>query len=427
MRKALVLTRNFPPQVTSGASRVWKLASNLVSIGWEPIVVAPPSVVATMAATPSPGANPVIQVHRTGPDIDASKLEADDRSALLHGRPVAALRSLSSRLATLFRAHNDGDLWAKSAAAMVERLLAEQPDIDLLYAQGPPIEPLTLALETAKKHHLTVVLDITSPLDASMPAPGTTASSAEAKAEECILLSGVPMITPTRALKEYFLKKYRGRLDHGAMTIVPNAFDGSHTASRKQGSKLPELTLRVALLMDEVPKQDLKALFSGIEAWARADGLRSGDVELTLFGEGAAAAARSLSRSPIKPFLAVDAAGSITDQLDHCRKADFFCAMLGRSPVNTCTIPERLVDALGMGLPLAAILPDGVAAKLVVEAGGMTAQAGDPASIAELFRSMASAWRARTLQGAPRALAERYAIGTVIHEFTKAIANQYVR
>jgi hypothetical protein len=426
VRKAIFLTSQFPPIVTSGSSRAWKFASNLTAIGWEPLVVAPQAVKGMEAARPS-GLNPAAELHRTGPDIDASILEPADMNALLHDHPVKFRRPLKERLTGLFRKDQEIVPWEKNAPALVERLLAEHPDIDLLYAQGPPIEPLLLALETAKKHTLTVVLDITAPLDPAMPPPGASGSSSEAEIEARILLSGVPMITPTRALKEYFLKKYSGRLDHGAMTIVPHAFDSSHPVFRQKGPKTPDRVMRIALLVDELPKSDLKAFFHGIETWVRLDGVSSGDVEMSIFGEGAPEVELRAARSPIRQMLAVDAAGGLDGQLDHCRQADLFCTMLGRSAINTCIVPDRLVDALGMGLPLCGILPDGAAARLVVEAGGMTAAPGDAAGIAELFRAMASAWRSRSLPSAPDELLQRHAIGTVIHELTGAIATQHVR
>lgn len=426
MRKALILTRDFPPLVTSGASRAWKFASNLVTIGWEPIVIAPPSI-ATMEATMPSGSNRIDALHRTGPDVDAAKLEPCDRCALLHGRPVEALRPFSAKVTGLFRDNSDGAVWEKNASILVERQLAENPDIDLLYAQGPPLEPLELALETARKHSLTVVLDITSPLDPAMPAPGTTSSSTEAKAEERILLSGVPMITPTRALKEYYLKKYLGRLEYGAMSIVPHAFDATHPAFKPRGSKGPSLTMRIALLAEEVSRSELKALFSGLESWVKSDGIRSGDIELTIFGEGAPEIARRAARSPLKTLLVLDEEGGIGKQFENCRNADVFCALLGRTPANTCAIPDRMVDALGMGVPLCAIHPDGVAAKMVMEAGGVTAAAGDAGAIAGLFRSVYSAWRTDALQRPPADLVQRHAIGAVIQELTRAIAWQYLR
>lgn len=426
MRKALFLTRNFPPLVTVGSSRAWKLASNIATIGWTPVVVAPPAVREMDAAMPS-GSNRVAEVHRTGAETDAARLDANNMNALLHGRPVITRRPLAARLSGLFRGEAEGAIWEKSAAELVERILAEQPDIDMLYAQGPPLEPLMLALETAKKHPLTVVLDITAPLDPAMPAPGASGSSSAAESEESILLSGVPMLTPTRALKEYFLKKYSGRIDHGSITIVPPSFDSSHPAFRRAPKSTPDRVMRIAILVEELPKADIKALVKGLEAWISPDGISSGDVELTLFGDGAPEVANRTAKRLISTMLTIDLAASLGDQLDHCRKADLFCAVLGRTPVNSCGIPDRLVDALGMGLPLCAVLPDGPAAKLIIEAGGLTAPAGDAEAIAGLFRTMAAARRDGTLLCASEELRQRYYTGNVIQELTRAIASQYVR
>ncbi|NTU67729.1 MAG: hypothetical protein HGB02_02485 [Chlorobiaceae bacterium] len=424
MRKALILTRNFPPYVNGDASRVLKIAANLPGIGWEAVVVAPPVIAGFEASLPA-AAGRALEVHRTGPGIDASKLEAAELNALLHGREVAALRPIAARLAGLFRDGHDGAEWQKEAAVLVEKLLAEHPEIDMLYAQGPPLEPLMLALETAGKHHLTVVLDITAPLDPAMPGPGASASSHAAQAEERIVLSGVPMTTTTRALKEYFLKKYIGRLDHGSMTIVPPSFDAPRRAFRQPDSREGEGAMRIALLVDDLPKADLKEAIAGLEAWVKTDGIKAGEVELVPFGIGVDELVRSTGKGILKPMLAISA-GSIGDQLGQCRQSDLFCALMGRTVPNACTIPDRLVDVLGMGLPLCAVLPDGPASKLVAEAGGATAPAGDAAAIAEMFRNLRAAWRSRTLRGAPAELAGRYAAGTVIHELTRAIATQHV-
>ncbi len=423
MRKALILTRNFPPYLCGDASRVLKIASNLPAIGWESIVVAPPAVAGVAPLLPAAAAR-LLEVHRTGPDIEASKLDAGDRNDLLHGREVAALRPLASRLAGVFGNGRDGAAWLKGAASLVGKLLAENPEIDLLYAQGPPLEPLQLALETARKHHLTVVFDITAPLDPAMPAPGAPATSAAARSEESIMLSGVPMTTTTRALKEYFLKKYIGRLDHGSITIVPPSFDSAHPAFR-DASVRDDGVMRIALLVDDLPKADLKAAVAGLEAWARTGGATAGTVELMAFGEGVGELLRLSARSTIKPLLAVPS-GMDGDQLRLCRRAGLFCALLGRTPGNACTIPDRLVDALGMGLPLCAVLPDGPAARLVAEAGGSTAPAGDAAAIAGMFGSLHAAWRSGSLRGASAELAARHSAVGVIHELTRAIAGQHV-
>lgn len=427
MSKVLILTRNFPPFVTGGASRAWKFATNFAAIGWEPVVVAPPAITG-MSAVVSSGANPVKELHRTAPEIDAGELDAAARCALLHGQEVPGMNlPFPGKQARQFKSVADGQHWQKSAAATVEQLFEQYPEIDLLYAQGPPLEPLMLALDVARKHSLNLMLDITAPLDPTMPAPGASRSSAAAKAEEQIVLSGVHLLTPNRFLKEYFLKKYPGRLDYNHVTIVPPAFDPSHPAFRQQASKTPGTVLRIALHVEELPKADLKALLSGLEAWIRADGIAAGGLELSLSGAGVPELLRRAAKKPIRSLFALDETGGIDRELEACRNASFFCAALGSSAASTAIVPDRLADALGMGRPLCAIAPEGETSRLVIESGGMTAPAGNAGAIMELFRSMASASSFGNLQAAPDYLREKHAISAVMQELTRAIASQPLR
>jgi len=425
--KVLILTRNFPPYVTGGASRAWQFATNFAAIGWEPVVVAPPAI-SGMAAGVNSGANPVNELHRTAPEIDAGQLDAAARLALLNGQEIPGMNlPFTGKSVRQFRDATDGKLWLKSAATTVEQLLASDPGIDLLYAQGPPLEPLLLALDVARNHSLNLMLDLAAPLDPAMPAPGASRSSAAAKAEEEILLSGVPLLTPNRFLKEYFLKKYPGRLDYNHVTIVPPSFDPSHPAFKRLESKTPGTVLRVALHVEELPKGDMKALLSGLDAWIRADGIAAGGLEIALFGGGAAEMLRRTAKKPIEKLFGIDETGGIDRELEACRNAAFFCAVLGNAPASASVVPDRLADALGMGRPLCVIAPEGEASRLVTDAGGMTAPAGNAGAIMELFRAMASAWSFGNLQSAPDWLREKHAISAVMQELTRAIASQPLR
>jgi hypothetical protein len=424
VRKALFLTRQFPPFVTSGASRVWKFALNLPSIGWEPIVVAPPAI-AGLYDTPSPGL-PMPALCRTGPDIDAGGLGEWDRHALLLGRDVPLLRPLSARLSGLFSEDPAGVAWERSAAREVERLLGEHDDIEMLYAQGPPLQPLTLALEIARRRHLTVILDITAPLDPAMPPPGTAKQTAAARAEEQILLSGVPMITPTRALKEYFLKKYQGRLPNGLMTIVPNGCDVARPSpvSRSAGSSFSVMSW--VFLVGTLSKREIKAFMEGIEAFVEAEGLTGAAAQFSFIGEGVQELLRWSARSPHASMFSMEPGKGLLEELELCRKADIFCAVLSSAPVDECIVPDRLVDALGMRRPLCCVAPSGTVDRLVLEAGGMTAPPGDAGKISEMFRAMAGQWYVRTLRGASDEMLRKHAVGTVLHEMADAIKMQYV-
>lgn len=427
MRKVLFLTRHFPPCVTGGASRAWKFASNFAAIGWEPVVVAPPAITG-MAAGVNSGANPVSELLRIAPDLDASGLDPVARCALLHGQEVPGMkRPFKGKTTRQFRTVTDGSLWQKSAASMVDQILEQEPEIDLLYAQGPPLEPLHLALDVARRYSLNIMLDITAPLDPAMPPPGASRSSAAAKAEEQILLSGVPILTPNRFLKEYFLKKYHGKLDHSLVTIAPPAYDPSHPVFRRQPQNGSNTVLRIALHVDALPKADLKTLIAALDAWIRADGIMAGGLELALLGAGASELLRRTAKKPLQKLFVIDETGGIDSELEACRNAAFFCAVLGKAAVNASIAPDRLIDALGIGVPLCIVAPEGVALQLVTESGGMSAPAGNAGAIMELLRTMTSAVSFGNLQAAPDWLRQKHEITTVMRELRGAIASQPLR
>ncbi|NTU58519.1 MAG: glycosyltransferase family 4 protein [Chlorobiaceae bacterium] len=424
MRKALFLTRHFPPYVTSGASRAWKFALNMPIIGWEAVVVSQPAVAGLDEGSGS--SLPMPTLFRTGPDVDLSKLGQEERRDYLSGREVPSLRSFASRMTGIFSDDPEGAEWERGARKEAERLLAEHGDIEILYAQGPPLQPLRLALDIARQRSLTVILDIASPLDPAMPPPGTSKPSAAAKAEEEIMMSGVPMIVPSRAMKEYFLKKYQGRLSNGSMTIVPNGFDDTNRlpAALKQG-QLPS-AMRMAFWIGEMEKRELKAFIAGLEAFCRSCGIAATGAQLLFIGEGTDALARRMARSPILPIILFDPGNGLAAELDLCRKADFFCSVQGSSPADECLVPDRLLDAMGMRRPICCVAPQGVAEKLVLDAGGITAPPGDEARISEMLATMTGMQQSRTLRAAPEEVLKKNSIAASLREMADAIRVQYV-
>jgi hypothetical protein len=424
VRKALFLTRYFPPFVTSGASRAWKFALNLPDYGWEPIVVAPPAISGLEAEMP--GALPMPAVCRTGPELDVSGFGAWDREELLLGKGLPAPRPLAARLSGLFSEDQEAVAWERGAAAEADRLLSEHPDIEMLYAQGPPLQPLTLALEIARRRHLTVLLDITAPLDPAMPPPGTNRQSAAAKAEEKILLSGLPMITPTRALKEYFLKKYQGRLPNGLMTIVPSGYDAAHPSFGSIAGGSPFSVMRWVFHVGVLSKKDFKAFAGGLVAFAKDYGLTPVSAQLDFIGEGAKELFRWSAKSALESMISADPGRGLAGELELCRKADIFCTVPGSAPSDACIVPDRMVDALGMKRPLCCVAPSGVVERLVLDAGGLTVLPGDAGRIAEMFGTMTGMWHARSLRGAPDEILRKHSVGSVLHEMVEAIKLQYV-
>jgi hypothetical protein len=424
VKKILFLTRHFPPLVSAGSLRAWKLARHLPEFGWEPLVVAPPDICGFEEGVPAPLSADFsgMEIHRTGKEIDAGSLDAAGKAQLARGKPVDALRSVKNRVSGMFSGDPEGAEWEKNAARLVERLLKEHPEVEMLYAQGPPVNPLLLALDTARQHHLTLILDVIDPVDPSLPEPGMGSQATIARIEERILMSGVTVLTPTRALKEYFLKKYPGRLAHDDITIVHNGYDGELSGRPLPPVRPRSPLMRWALLVERVNKADLHTLVRGIELFAAAEGCVQGSAEFVFFGEAAGAVARHVKKSPLLPMIAIRDCCTLAQELELCRNADVICTVLGRNGVNAAYIPERVVDALGMNKPLLAAVPDGATRQLVQEAGGITASITQAEEIAGQCGIMAGLWKTDRLPEVPQPVLKRYEIRQSLHELTREIA-----
>jgi hypothetical protein len=331
---------------------------------------------------------------------------------------------VKSRLSGIFSNDSGGAEWEKSAAQLVEQLLKDNPEIDMVYAQGPPINPLLLALDVARRHHLLLILDIIDPVDPTALEPGgmTTMQNNSARAEERILLSGVTLITPTRGLKEYFLKKYHGRLSNDNIAIVHNGYDRELQECRPPANKTPSAVRRWAFLLERVAKNDLKTLVKGLDAFVTAEGYLPGTAEFVFFGECGRDIAGHVKKSALGQLIEVRDCSTVCEELELCRSADVFCTVLGMDPLNNHYIPERLVDALGMNKPLFAIVPDGAARLLVQEANGITAPVTAAEEIKEQCRTVAGLLRNSSLPLVPEPVRKKYEIRQSLHELTREIA-----
>lgn len=425
MKKILFLTRNFPPLVTSGSSRAWKLALHMPEFGWEPIVIAPHDITGLDDEHPAgqPAVVPKMTVHRTGKPLNAAVLDSSGKSSLARGKPVASMQSVKSRISGIFTNDPEGVEWDKIAAQLIEQLMKDHPDIEMIYAQGPPLNPLLLALDVARKHHLTLILDIIDPVDHAVIEPGGMSSMQTnmARIEERILMSGVTIITPTRVLKEYFLKKYQGRLAHDDITIVHHGYDGEALVCRPSGNQKSPV-MRWAFYLERVLKSDLKIIVKGLEAFAAGEGYVPGAAEFIFFGEAARDIVRYVKKTKLASLIDVRDCSTVCQEIEICRTADVFCSVLGKDALNSVYMPERLIDVLGLNKPLFAIAPEGAARQLVREANGLSALVTNPEEITEQCRIMAGLWKSSGLPVTPEPVRQKYEIRQSLHELTREIA-----
>lgn len=380
MKKILFLSANFPPMMTSGASRAFRIASMLPENGWQPLVAAPADIVRS-------GTDGISQQHayplfRAGESVDSDAFGPERVEQLLQGMTVSAPAGAALRMISgLLPGVNLAAQWEKLAPAIAAEILGGNEQVDAIYAQGPGRAPLALALELAEKYRLPVLFDLVSPLE--IVASG--GKSDAARMEERILTSGHAVITPTRALKEHFLKKYFGKVTHDDITIIPD-FCVLPDSPRGAGAQLPVGQSGLIVLFSDVSPKDLKVFMSALGRFLSNAGVLLPSVS---FIGGDRRAIEKYARKYLSSISStIMYRLSDREELEHIGRCSMFGVVLGSNELSRLTIPERLVDAACMGKFLFVVGPDGPASRLAVDCGGFSAPLQEVGQIVQLLDSM---------------------------------------
>lgn len=387
MKKILFLSVNYPPMLTAGSARASRFVSKLPELGWAPLVVAPADVVSGDAekSLAQTEASEYTGIYRTGDIVDAEAFGPDRMAQLMQGMTAAAMTGSPLRMISgLLPGVNLVTGWEKQAASVAAEIISRHDPVDAIYAQGPPAAPLILALELSAKHGIPVLFDIVSPVD-GMPLQGSARHDA-AKIEERVLTSGHTIMTPTRALKEYFLKKYFGKVTHDDISIVSDFCSGS---PEKAGMALQNRDGGPQLLVfpEMVQGKELKLFMQALGSFMQQAGVFRGGPSVRIIG-----GEQEELLKHIRKYLQ-DAPLSCCDRLQDKEEleavltCDVFCFVGGQDESARLLLPARLLDALCMRKTLLVIGPDGTASQLAVEAGGFTAPLNDAQMIIKALQA----------------------------------------
>ncbi len=402
MKKILFLTMNYPPMMTEGSSRAYKLAVSMPEIGWEPLVIA----FAGLSGDRERGEP--FSVRYPAGELPQEKLNREQLFRFVHGMPRKKSDFLKLRGAAPVRFDPGGEGWEKKARPEAEEVLRRNPDIELIYAQSPPLAPQRLALELSEKYKLPVIFDCIEPHDAG-------------GLERSVMQSGHACILPSRELKEYFLRKYRGAAGHDDLTIVQNGYrtDGVYAAGERREA---ESAMRLVCRLDRLGGREARSFFAGISAFAESQPGLKGALSLALTGSGQDRAWRYLKKYDLTDLVESSRACSLAEELELCRRADLFCVVSGGDNGHDLFVPERLYDVLGMNIPLFGVLPDGPACRLIEEAGGLTAHPGDSGKVAELLQEALRRRQYGGWEAPPEEIVLRFSHGSSIQELLREMA-----
>lgn len=436
MSKILFLAWQFPPEATTGAARAWKLALYMQAVGWETFVVASPDIAGEgLEMVPEGSVMPI--VYRTAPVIEPGlphrKAGAFFPRGLFSGkhRPTHA-KPQAGDSAAVPPPPPELVAWRNNALQLVGRIMEEHPDIEVVYAQGPPAEPLFLAIELANKYRLAATLDILEPFEPveSLESPlfqfkkeRERMADVQVGVEERILASGMMLLVPTRDLKEYFIRKYPGRITNTDITIVPPGYNSLAPGFRFINQHIC-LVMRWAFLIERLGPGDIDTFARALEAFAVAGGLTPRNSAFLFLGESSRELSRYLEGSRVSKMIVLEESFDSGRFFGMCAHADLFCSVLGGGQENRFYVPDRMVDALGMYCPQMVVAPAGVAGQLARDAGGMVVSISDEREIKKMFLAAFARWKCGSLSPVPEAIHHKYRIEQSVQELTMAIAGR---
>ena len=393
---------NFPPMMTEGSSRAFKFASSFPALGWEPVVVAFHSV-----SGPDVEKFP-FDVHYVGQGLSPQDFGAEQLSRFVHGFRQKKLSFPRFRGNACSNAGAGENGWEKKARTVTEQVLHDNPDIEMIYAQAPPFAPHRIALELSGMYHRPVMFDCIGPFAAD-------------KLEMTIMYSGHSVTMPSRELKEFFLRKYRGKLSHDDISIIKNCYDPEALQALGIGHEAGAL-MRWVFHIGTTNGSDLKHFFYGLSAFVKSQLAVKGVFSFAFTGSGYDSAMRYLKKYSLEDLVEAGPVCSHREELELCLRADIFCVVLGGSCGTEVFVPERLYDVLGMNASLAGVLPDGLARQLILEAGGRTASIGNSTEIAGLLQDTLHLWYSGQLPAVADAAVNNYHIRSTMQEFLREMA-----
>ncbi|NEX13243.1 MAG: hypothetical protein C1941_00805 [Prosthecochloris sp.] len=376
MKKILFLCMSFPPMMTEGASRAFKFASCLPSLGWEPVVIGLHSV-----SGPEIEQVP-FEIYYAGKEYSTREVDAGKLFRIVHGlsEKKFSVRGFSGSNGLGSVEKN----WLKKAKSLARKALDENPDIEMIYAQAPSFAPNRL--------------------------------------EKTIMHSGHCVTMPSRELKELFLRKYQGEIFHDDISIVKNGYDPEALqlcgAEEEQGG-----LMRWVFHVDRVDRgNDLKRFFSALSSLVSAQPAVRGVFSFAFTGSGSRDVRRYAKKYGLEDLIEADAVWSYRHELELWMGADIICLVLGSAEGNGVFIPERLFDTPGMQASIAGIVPDGLSKQCILDVGGRTVPIDQSEAIAGFLQESFTLWRSRQLPVVREAATESYHIRSTMQDFIREVA-----
>jgi len=419
--------------MTEGSTRAYQLARQLQRNDWEPFVIGPPAVSGldelkvkvkgrakgAEAALNASGEDPFVRqegeddsgisalleerfpfpVYHAGEPLSLKGASQAKAFRVIRGMPQNSFSAIKRGVGGLFSADASDNGWEESARSIAEQLLAEHPDIEIIYAQGPPVTPHMLGLELSGKYNKPLIFDCLEPYDieGGESVSGMPVHQRLKKLEDQVLHSGQALIMPSRAMKVLFLKKHFGRLAYDDISIVENGYDPEEIEAisgfYQEGS-----VMRWTFILERLTRKEIAGFLGSIAALLKSqEGLR-GALSFALIGSQRSDIDDLVRKSGLGDCVLLPWCYSRQAELDLCMMADVCGVVLGQNEMNECYVPERFYDAIGMKKTLFGVVPEGVVHQILSSVGGRVVPVKNIGETGDAILDLVSTWQAGQLQ-----------------------------
>ncbi len=399
MRRALIISADFPPQGGTGAIRVTKFVKYLPQMGWEPVVVCsdtewnrdeslaqevPPGVVVRRVPWPA-----WVRAARLAPSAPAAAASGETRPA----SAAARLRRWVVQATRPWVIPDVFALWAGAAERACLEVLREFP-CEVVFTTSPPHSIHLVGRRLQRRLGLPWVADFRDVWTAENPdleRLGWLNFALQRRAERATLAACDHAVMVTEPLGQRACEVFDRGLAQKC-SVITNGFDPQDFADARPSFDRDALTitytgtllgpqannsfpegLRLALAQSETFRRQAQIRFVGRldpRYQARLAGLER-NVTVTGFVEHRAAA-------------------------DLARRSHLLLMILPDTPLASMTFTNKFFEYLAARRPILALAPPGLVADIMTrERLGLVAPPGDPPAIAQALLRMFESVRAQ--------------------------------
>ncbi|GEM_PF-2203818 len=336
MKKALVLTYDFPPCTAPGAAlRSHKLVRYLPEFGWEVSVICRQERIdASAEAVPSPAAR-IVRI------------------------PAPIPPRISYQLGAW--------IWAGQVLPRARALITDARP-DLVYASGPPFPHVLSAMSLAREARIPFVADMRDSWSLDPHLGGARGRKAIKRALCCwvyprlerrLFESAAAILVNTPSMRRAYARMFADAAER--IHLVPNGFDEADFSSPVEAPRRDIPLLRYCGRFSGVASRSPDLLLRGMRAALDA-GLR---IEFEILGDDSPELRSSIRRLSLDSFVRARPVAPHAEAIRAMREATILVLYQPPSRNEVTPVAGKTYEYLRSGRPILAIVPPGDCADLV--------------------------------------------------------------